>query len=543
MSRILRNIVIIFVFLLACAGALHAQQLKVVEFQSDMSMTDAVRYPKEDRNGNHCGLIKLGLAWPVSDVVFEGDIIFAEYKEGEWWIYMPRGSNWLTIKSKSSTYLPLRYDFEGIQSSVTYVMTVEKPSGDPGPKVVKEQYLVFQLNPADAILEVNGQFWPVSTQGTVSKFVNFGTYSYRVQAPNYYPMTGTVTVDDPKNKKIVKIDLKPNFGWVEVKGRNYTDAKVYIDNEYVGIVPCKSKALKSGDYVVNIVSELYEPYSERVTVNDNKVTTITPKLIANFAKITLKVDSYAEIWVNDEKKGFGSWTGNMATGTYRIECRLDNHEPTAVTKEITKMMDGQTIILAAPQPVYGSLKVESMPDFAKIFIDGKPMGKTPSFFQQILIGNHEVKLVKEGYFDYTEIVTVCNNESKQISIKMKESDGVKLKLNNELRAKSWQPLVLGDISLAYSFNSSGRGCVFGGSYCSFGEGNIIGWYLDYRMNFFSIKEALTLYAISDIIVMTMEGGGGAAIRLNEGGGKNLVIWTLGPSGGLGFFEYNIIAVR
>ena len=111
---------LLLVSLLFLGLMVKAQELKVVGFHADLSMVDAVRFPKEDLNGERCGLIKLGLVLP--DAVFEGDIISAEYKEGEWWIYMAKGSNWLTIKSK--TCIPLRYEFEGIQSNVTYIMNV-----------------------------------------------------------------------------------------------------------------------------------------------------------------------------------------------------------------------------------------------------------------------------------------------------------------------------------------------------------------------------------------------------------------------------------
>ena len=412
MSRMLRNIVL--VFLLACAGVLQAQQLKVIEFRADLTLTDAVKYPKEDFNGDRCGLIKLGLALPKTDIAFEGDIVSYEFKEGEWWIYMPRGSNWLTIKSKSSAYLPLRYEFEGLQGNVTYVMNVEKPSVGLEPEVISEQYLIFQIKPTDAVLEVNEQQWTVSSEGTARRFVRFGTYSYRVQAPNYYPETGTVTVNDPKNKKIVNVDLRPNFGWIEVKDGNAQGAAVYVDNAYIGKAPCKSEALKSGEHVVRIVKDMYAPYNEKVTVSDKETATLSPTLTADFARVTLSVDADAEIWVNEEKKGTRIWTGNLATGTYRIECRLASHEPTATTKEITNTMDGQTIILAAPKPIYGSLNVESTPDFAKIFIDGKVMGETPHFIPQLLIGQHELKLTKEGYADFIQAVTITKSERKQV---------------------------------------------------------------------------------------------------------------------------------
>ena len=230
-----RNLIILI--LLSCAGVVQAQRLKMIEFRADLSMTDAVKFPKEDLNGDRCGLIRLGLVLP--DATFEGDIISSEYKNREWWIYMVKGANWLTILSDD--YLPLRcefsdYNIKGIQSNVTYIMNVETPSVGSELEMVKEQYLFFQIKPADAVLEVNDQQWPVSSEGTARKFVKSGTYSYRVQAPNYHTETGTVTVNDPKEKKTVTIDLRPNFGWIEVKGSSAQGASVYVDNAYIGKV-------------------------------------------------------------------------------------------------------------------------------------------------------------------------------------------------------------------------------------------------------------------------------------------------------------------
>ncbi len=294
---------------------------------------------------------------------------------------------------------------------------------------VRQQYLIFQVTPKDAVLEVDDQLWTVSAEGTARKFVNFGTYTYRVQAPNYYPEAGKVTVDDPVNKKNVTITLKPNFGWIEVKGGNVQNATVYVDNAFIGKAPCKSENLKSGEHTVRIVKDMYAPYTERITVSDNKTTTLSPTLTADFARVTLTVDSDAEIWVNDEKKGTHTWTGHLASGTYRIECRMDSHESTTTAKEITNTMDGETIILPAPKPIYGSLNIESNPDFAKIFVDGKPMGETPNFISQLLIGQHQIKLTKDGYADYTETVTIAKGERKQVQATLSNGKEVRFSCN------------------------------------------------------------------------------------------------------------------
>lgn len=141
---------LLFLFFVGLAFAAGAQELKVLEFRADPSMTDATRFPKEDLNGDRCGLIRLGLVMP--DAIFEGDIISSEYKDGEWWIYMIKDANWITIKS--AKYLPLRYEFEGIQSNITYVMNVEKPQiAYEGPTGT----LRIECNVKDASVYVDGE--------------------------------------------------------------------------------------------------------------------------------------------------------------------------------------------------------------------------------------------------------------------------------------------------------------------------------------------------------------------------------------------------
>ena len=196
---------------------------------------------------------------------------------------------------------------------------------------------------------------------------------------------------------------------------NLRGANVYVDNELVGQAPCKSGALVSGSHVVRIAKEMYEPYSESVEVSDNETTRFAPNLRADYAEVTLKVDADAEIWVNDQKKGVRSWKGALANGTYKIECKQKGHESSLTTKEITTDMQGQTITLESPRPIYGSLSVESTP-FATIYIDGKSVGDTPRFISEILVGNHELRLVKSGYVDHVETISVGKGERKDVKV-------------------------------------------------------------------------------------------------------------------------------
>ncbi len=96
------------------------------------------------------------------------------------------------------------------------------------------------------------------------------------------------TTDGTKLKKIEVPQTKPpvkpqaksqpqaTTGVLEVKS-SITGAKVYIDDEYSGIVPF-SMGLKEGSYVIVVKEDGYEPQSEKVRVRAGRTLTLDVKL-------------------------------------------------------------------------------------------------------------------------------------------------------------------------------------------------------------------------------------------------------------------------
>ena len=211
------------------------------------------------------------------------------------------------------------------------------------------QYLVFQITPANATLWVNDRLWTLEPDGSAQAYVSFGDYSYRVEAEGYYPFEGTVTVDNPHETKVVKVELRPNV-----------------------------------------------------------------------AEVTLSVIGGADIYVDGEYKGSGSWTGRLGGGTHQFECKKPGHENSVTTKEIAESMSGQTIVLPAPIPLYASLNVESDPNFCTIYLDGEEIGVTPRSIKEVLVGRHLLRITKEGYEDHIEHLTLAQGECKEVLALMHE---------------------------------------------------------------------------------------------------------------------------
>ena len=423
--------IILFTFFLNLVFFCNAQELEVKSFVQKTNDLSASTNPRLDNNDIACALIKVQLASPGAK--FEGNVVGkVKYEKSEYWVYLAKGSK--KVKIMSDDYLPLEvifdnYGIKALESKVTYELRIFIPETGPQAPKVTSQYLVFKVSPVDAVVKVNGTIWP-NNNGVARMLVPFGEYAYLIQSKDYHSISGEVTVDDPANKKEVEISLKPNFGWIEVKGTGeLVGASVYIDNNYIGKVPVKSEALNSGQYEVLIAKELYNSYSATITVSDNQTSTVTPSLVANFSNITLKVDDDAEIWVNDERKGIRSWTGNLESGNYKIECKKANHETSTKYLEITNQMKGKTFNLNAPTPICGSLNVETNPDYAELFIDGKKMGETPIIISELLIGKHEVKLTKANYADYTETITIAQGETKTVKAALNNSTTVRFSCN------------------------------------------------------------------------------------------------------------------
>jgi formylglycine-generating enzyme required for sulfatase activity len=291
------------------------------------------------------------------------------------------------------------------------------------------QYLVFQVTPSDAMVMVNNEAWPV-TEGSARKFVPFGSYEYRVSSKLYHSEVGRVEVKDPNNKAVVTVSLKPAFGYISIPATGaLAGATIYIDNEMVGQTPVKSSALASGQHKVMAVKPLYQSKEQTVTVSDGQTTTFSPTMTADFSTVTITVNNNAEIWVNDERKGAGRWTGGLASGEYVIEARLANHRTTSTTKQITSAQRTQTIALEAPIPIYGSINVSTTPDMADVYIDEKLAGQTPLFLQQYLIGKHQVRISKTNYGDYQTSVTIQEGRTAEVGGALSNLTKVSLSCN------------------------------------------------------------------------------------------------------------------
>ena len=348
------SILLLFLLLLFAAMPAAAQQMQKFHIESfgenpfDMSAREKLT-ARDDGTGILYAIIKVRSTVPEDDLkAYELDFDYLKDVQE-----MHDGILWVYVQYGAKTVTIKRNGFYTVER---YDLKTTLQPGKvydmkikPEPKVISMQFLMFEVTPADC-------------KGTV------------------------MFAEEGGSEKL--------FGQLDDEG-------IAVDK------------LVLGRYSYRIISKNYHDSEGIVTLstpNGKHIEQVT--LRPNFARITLSVENSAEIYINGEKKGAGSWSGNLSPGTYSIECRKDNHKST--TETIT-VVEGKntTHALKAPTPIVGVLSLTSAPMRAKITVDGIAHGETPNIIEGLLIGNHKVTLSKEGYETATVDITIRENETTE----------------------------------------------------------------------------------------------------------------------------------
>lgn len=307
--------------------------------------------------------------------------------------------------------------------------------GSPSIYKSTRQFFKFFVTPADASVRVmvNGawQYWPVE-EGMASKSLNHGKYKYEIAAENYETKTGQIVVSDKSRE--LNVALVPKFGWLHIEGANLEGAYVFATNtatsatHQLGQLPFATEPrLDGGSYQIEIQKEKYKPFSNFVNVVPGDTVKMYPILEANFGEVKLTVDGdpEAEIYIDGELLGKGTWTGTLEQGQYSVESRHEHHHSTYTNIDVLVGVPNQSFTLNAPLPIYGALVIEGTPNVADVYLDNELMGKTPFIVNQVLAGTHNLRIEKKGYIPYTAEITIEENGEQTVNYTMKRGKAPK----------------------------------------------------------------------------------------------------------------------
>ena len=218
----MKRLLSLFVFIGACL-TLAAQDYKIVSVEELPTDMTAREYIKTDENGKQCAVFRIATQ-NITPEQREGFYFGSDWgsyvverviNRGEIWLWVSPGIKTLKIKHNTwSDYeLHLNNYVPRVKELTTYKIVIQGTAIDPNQVIVMpeapKQYLIFQISPSNATLEVDGEIWPVSWEGTARKRVEIGSHTYQVHALNYLPVSDKVTMNDPDSIMTVEVRLQP----------------------------------------------------------------------------------------------------------------------------------------------------------------------------------------------------------------------------------------------------------------------------------------------------------------------------------------------
>ena len=186
-----------------------------------------------------------------------------------------------------------------------------------------------------------------------------------------------------------------------------------------------ARNLEIGTYTYKIISDTYHTSEGRFVLDAKKNIHIEHvTLRPNFANVTFKVSDGVDVYINEEKKSTGEWSGVLKAGTHRVGSKKKKHSTVYIDVEVKAGMD-TVINLPDPKPVVGTLAIVSSPLDAKILIDGQDYGHTPKNIDGLLIGNHTLEIIKEGYLNEIREIEIIEDEITDCNVTLSKGSSTK----------------------------------------------------------------------------------------------------------------------
>ena len=310
--------------------------------------------------------------------------------------------------------------------SFSIVMNDATASASPVLDANDDPCALIRLVTTDKEYEIDGNIKRVEKTGELLFYVPSGTrqvtirhsslgvlnYSFeqRLQSKTTYRMvlpSNTIVIhSEDRGGHYLVMNITPANAVVHIDGM--------LENVRDGLL---QKFLPYGMHTYRVEAPLYSMEEGSVEIGREKKQ-LDISLKPNFANVTLKAQG-AEIKVNSESKGNGSWSGRLNPGTYLVETVKPGYRNASYTLVVVSGED-RSVDLPMPTPMYASLDVSSNAVNGSVYVDGKHIGNTPDIFK-VLAGKHTVELRANGYESKSYTVEMAEGEAKKLFAELKET--------------------------------------------------------------------------------------------------------------------------
>lgn len=282
--------------------------------------------------------------------------------------------------------------------------------------VVQTGNIYVTSNPAGASAVLDNGYDSLTTDGTFSG-VSKGWHNVRVSKSGYQPYsTGIEVTAGGTSNVYATLVQNQRAGSLSVSSTP-VGASLYVDTIYQGLTNQIVGNLAAGTHTVVLKKSGYKDYSEMVTVNEAKTSSLSVTLSPVMSPTSGDIDVFsspsgASVYLNSDYKGETRASGplyltGLSSGNYILVMKKSGYldYTTAIHVEGGSTVQvSAALVPATTSPAIASAEIFSQPSGADVFINNAYKGITPLSLDNVPIDtsrNYSVEIRLTGYTSYT----------------------------------------------------------------------------------------------------------------------------------------------
>ena len=216
------------------------------------------------------------------------------------------------------------------------------------------------------------------------------------------------TMDTGAPSPGVKVDSEPPGAVLSINGKE------------VGRTPYHWRSPPPGKTLLQFTREGYEPLDRVVNGDPAALADVVVKLQRLLGLVLFQsTPSGAEVTVNGSFKGKAPLLStDLPSGKHKVVFRIEGYDPREVDLEIVER--APQVCAMNMRSIHATVRIESVPPGAAVMIDGIHKGQTPCAVEDVLIGDHKLKVVCEGFKDFETDLRLAQTGIFPVTVKLEE---------------------------------------------------------------------------------------------------------------------------
>ncbi len=251
-----------------------------------------------------------------------------------------------------------------------------------------------------------------------------GQHLVTLRCEGYKPEHRTVTIDDG-GRTSLNVELAKITG-ILIAASEPSGAEVTIDGVSYGATPALLTALPLGTYKLSFALAGYKTKTIEVSVKDRTPVKSFVSLTSDTATLTVSCDlPDVAVSLNGIPRGTAPCTiERIPAGDVELSASAKGYKPFVQKLRLGEGETQSVTIQLEIQPA--SLKVVSIPDKARVYIDNNFRGTTPLDIEAIDAGSHRIRVEQQGYDPNARNVELNPGESTVEEFRLASNTGTVL---------------------------------------------------------------------------------------------------------------------